>query len=110
MNDCLTRNKFYNTNEAANEIINAFISPPLLLNLLIKLIYCNAVGLIDRCIQYKNDFDINLQDYNGNSLLVIAIKANATSIVQYLLKKGASPNIQNVLLIIIYNKSLLELW
>ena len=79
------------------DILNIFANSANIFEALVKLIKINELKLfIEVYNQRKNEIDINEQDpKNGNTLLIYSIIMNAFEISNYLLEKGADPNIEN---------------
>lgn len=46
--------------------------------------------------KYSKYFSIDTQNSKGDTLLILAVKQETSKIVEYLLSKGANPNVQNV--------------
>jgi ankyrin repeat protein len=55
----------------------------------------NAIEILDVILASAGEFDINIRDEEGMTLLHYAITENTVEMVRYLLKKGADPTIRN---------------
>ncbi|ORX79989.1 ankyrin [Anaeromyces robustus] len=66
-----------------------------ILNMMIKANTFSMVKYFINCDDFKEYFDINMKDINGDYPIIVAFYNDDISIFQYLLNKGANCNVKN---------------